>query len=227
MKEVEIVRMHDGKIEKQRDIIVRERILNIFVDGELFDSVSYSSGFTKELLFGYLYLETIINDVQDVIKYSLVDNDYSTNAYVEVKKSPLPEIINELIKVERGTFFVLMKELLLKGEIFAKTGGTHIAGIATENKLDGCFEDMSRRSAIQKCVGFALLNRLKPNFLLSSGRIGFNTVLYSKRACIQFIVSQSSVSDLAVQTAFDANITLIGFLRGHRFNVYSHSEYII
>ncbi|MGB9694457.1 MAG: formate dehydrogenase accessory sulfurtransferase FdhD [Caldisericaceae bacterium] len=226
MKEIEIIRFENGIFQKRKDSVVRERILNIFVGGEFLNSIIYSSGFSKELLFGYLYLEGLINSVHDVTEYRETESEYSVNYFVEVRKSEIASISKERITVNRNTLFSLMEELLSKGEIFSKTGGTHIAGLAEDNKLSVYFEDISRRSAIQKCVGFSILNKLRPDFLFLSGRVGFNTVLYAKRAGINFIVSQSSASDLAIRTATSEGITLIGFLRGKRFNIYSHAEYV-
>ncbi len=226
LKEIEIFRFNNGNVFSLKDLVVVERVLNIFIEDSLVESITYSSGFEKELLFGYLYLEKLIESKKDVFDFKIVEGSHSTNCYVKISKSKTNEIHSQS-KIKASQLFYLMKELLSKSFTFARTGGTHISGISGGEKLIAYFEDISRRSTIQKLVGFALLNSiLDVKILLTSGRISLGTVQFAKRANIQFVVSQSAVTDLAEQSANDNGITLIGFLRGNRFNIYSHPEFL-
>ena len=228
MKEIKILRFENGKTTNISDLVVEERNLNIYIDEQLIDSIVYSSKYESELLFGYLYLEKFINNAKDVYSYEVKRFEYTTNCFVKISKSKYSKVSYERKKIKGEKLFALMRELLPKGETFAKTGGTHISGISDGEKVIAYFEDISRRSTIQKSVGFVLLNSI-PNVrvLLTSGRIGFNAVQYAERANIQFIVSQSAPTDLAIETAQENGITLIGFLRGNRFNIYSSHEFVI
>ncbi|PMP82045.1 MAG: sulfurtransferase FdhD, partial [Caldisericum exile] len=85
----------------------------------------------------------------------------------------------------------------------------------------------SRLSAVLKVVGFLVDNEMRDETLLfTSGRINYNIVQIASKINSKIIVSQSAVSTLAIKSGDSLNITLVGFLRGNRFNIYSHPERI-
>jgi len=112
--------------------------------------------------------------------------------------------------------------------LFGKTGGLHAAALFdSSGKLLALKEDVGRHNAVDKLVGWALMQGLVPlsNFaLLASGRGGFEIIQKSLAAGIPLLASVSAASSLAVQMARDFGQTLVGFLRGRRFVVYSGEE---
>lgn len=111
-------------------------------------------------------------------------------------------------------------------ETFSKTGGLHASAIFD---LDGNLvvlrEDVGRHNALDKVLGYALLNGLLPfdrHILLVSGRVSFEIIQKALAGGIAMVAAISAPSSLAVEFADNANQTLVGFLRGGTMNVYTH-----
>jgi FdhD protein len=116
---------------------------------------------------------------------------------------------------------------------FDRTGGLHAAalfdfsGADSSGTLLALREDIGRHNAVDKIVGWALLSGLLPlsnHVLMVSGRGGFEIVQKALAAGVPVVASVSAPSSLAVKLARELNLTLVGFLRGRRFVLYSGQE---
>jgi FdhD protein len=130
--------------------------------------------------------------------------------------------------VQRHLLAALPDRLAQPG--FERTGGLHATGLFTaEGELMLTREDVGRHNAMDKVVGRALLDGLVPledRILCVSGRLSFELVQKAAVAGAPFLVGVSAPSSLAVSLAEDRGITLCGFARGRRVNVYTHPERI-
>lgn len=110
-------------------------------------------------------------------------------------------------------------------EVFSRTGGLHAAVLFDgEGQLIALREDIGRHNAVDKIAGWAVLEKKLPlsrHVMLVSGRGGFEIVQKVLAAGIPILASVSAPSSLAVKLARELGLTLIGFLRGRRFVVYS------
>lgn len=119
----------------------------------------------------------------------------------------------------------LPEKLRSAQKLFDQTGGLHAAGLfAPDGELLAAREDVGRHNAVDKVVGWALLDQRLPlsgYVLLVSGRAGYEIAQKALAARIPVVCAVSAPSSLAVDLASRFGLTLVGFLRGDTFNVYA------
>ncbi|HXW62573.1 MAG TPA: formate dehydrogenase accessory sulfurtransferase FdhD [Candidatus Acidoferrales bacterium] len=137
---------------------------------------------------------------------------------------------NPDFRFDREVLLRLPESLRASQAVFGRTGGLHAAALFdAEGALQVLREDIGRHNAVDKVVGWALLNGQIPlsnSVLLVSGRGGFEIVQKAIVAGLPVVASVSAPSSLAVQLARELRQTLVGFLRGSRFVIYAGEERI-
>lgn len=151
-------------------------------------------------------------------------------ASIDAVRSRLLTAPNPEFRVEAELLTSLPDVLRASQDVFQRTGGLHAAALFdSSGGLLVVREDIGRHNAVDKVVGWALLDHRVPlgnAILLVSGRGGFEIVQKALVAGIPVLASVSAPSSLAVQLARELRMTLIGFLRGRRFVIYSGEERI-
>ena len=169
-------------------------------------------------------------------------NFYTTSACGVCGKTSIEAIFSTCKLTGASKDFFVPKVIILQlpnllqkqQNLFNSTGGIHAAALFNINgSLLQTREDVGRHNALDKLIGSYFLSSESDaiipdeSILLLSGRASFELLQKSAMAGIKIICAVGAPSSLAVETAKQFGITLIGFLRGNRFNIYSNSERII
>jgi FdhD protein len=144
---------------------------------------------------------------------------------IRVRGIPPP---NPEFRFDPDLLCTLPDKLRAAQTIFGRTGGLHAAGLfSAEGELLAVREDVGRHNAVDKIAGWALLEGRLPLSqcaLMVSGRGGFEIIQKALVAGIPLVASVSAPSGLAVRLARELGLTLVGFLRGRRFLIYSGEQ---
>lgn len=133
-------------------------------------------------------------------------------------------------RIEAKTILEATRELNYLATTFKKTGGVHAAALyLREGELVSFSEDVGRHNAVDKVIGLGAIKKcdFKESFLVSTGRLSGDIVLKVARVGIPLIASLSSALNSGVEVAKKTGVTIIGFVRGQRMNIYSYPERIV
>jgi FdhD protein len=133
-----------------------------------------------------------------------------------------------LLQVSPEKIRNILKEFRTISELFIKTGGVHSAALVYQEKIILFSEDIGRHNAVDKLLGKAFLAGIPTNdkILLSSGRISGEIMTKVIRNRIPILISRTAPTCMSITYAEDHGVTLIGFARGNRMNVYTHPRRI-
>lgn len=196
-------------------------------------NIQYPTGIHSNII------EVELKDGVSVEMKSLERNFYTTSSCGVCGKSSIEAITTHtnINQNDTGNFECapaiihnLPDALRSHQNIFTQTGGLHACGLFTLNgELLLSREDVGRHNALDKMIGASLQQHLLPlhNYLLLlSGRASFELVQKAYMAGIKLIAAVGAPSSLAVQTAETFGITLLGFVKGRKFNIYSGAQRI-
>ena len=137
-------------------------------------------------------------------------------------------VIPDSPEVSAEVIYSLPEQLRAAQRVFSSTGGLHAAALFdTQGQLLSVREDVGRHNALDKLVGSAVLSDQLPlnnHIVMVSGRSSFEILQKCLTAGVPIVCAVSAPSSLAVALAREFGITLVGFLRGERFNVYAGRE---
>jgi FdhD protein len=132
--------------------------------------------------------------------------------------------VESQIAVAPDEVFALVNEFQHRSRVFKATGGVHSAALCDTEGILVFSEDIGRHNAIDKVFGECILTDIPTDdcMIITSGRVSSDILLKVAKRKIPILISKSAPTDLGVRLADDLGITLIGFVRGKRMNVYTN-----
>jgi FdhD protein len=253
---VKIERLTTNSRDTIDDVVTRELPLTIILNNEELVTLLCSPTDLNYLAVGYLSSEGFLKN-KDEIKKITVDEQKGVVRLETREEKNLPAEtafkrvltsgcgrgasfysfadLQEQIKIESPLnvsslqILNLVKDFQQRSEMYKETGGVHSAALCEAEKILLFANDIGRHNAIDKIFGECILNRIAVDhkIIVTSGRISSEILIKVARKNIPLLVSRSAPTNLGVRLAQQLGITLIGFVRGQRMNVYTNSWRII
>jgi FdhD protein len=134
-----------------------------------------------------------------------------------------------LLQISPEKTRTILKEFRTISGLFTKTGGVHSAALVDNEKIILFSEDIGRHNAVDKLLGKAFLKGIPTDdkILLSSGRISGEIMTKVIRNRIPILISRTAPTCMSITYAEDHGVTLIGFARGSRMNIYTHPQRVL
>ena len=246
-----VYRYKGGRFGGEEIAVAEERPLSVVVNGVELATLLATPIKLDALVLGFLYFERIISGVEDVKSLDVDLEDATADVELAVPlRLPNRRVITtgctggvsfhlsladyppvrSQARLRPETVFPLVRALYASAELYRRSRGIHAAALAEGERLLITAEDVGRHNALDKIQGEALARgvRTEGRVLLSTGRISSEMLRKGARMLTPFILSRTSPTSLAVESAKRLGITLIGYVHNDSFNVYSHphrSEY--
>lgn len=242
---INIERYEDGKRLKKADTVVRETSLTINLNGREIVTMLCSPEAFRELAAGYLQSEglltgeSVIKDItvsgttvsvsadnvaENIEPHKLV---YSSGGRGVQPMAGLPQVTGSL-NLSAPAILRAMADFQQRAATFKATGGTHSAALWDGREILIFREDIGRHNALDKVFGECLLDKIKltDKAIISSGRVSSEMLLKVARRGVAAMLSKSAPTDAGVRLAKELGLTLVGFARGERLNIYAGGERI-
>lgn len=234
------------------DIVAREFPLTIILNNQELVTLLCSPANLRYLAVGFLFSEGLLKS-KDEIKRIMVDDRrgvvrVETEGDEELASDALFKRFitsgcgrgvsfysaadaRDQVKVESRVEISTLEVLALVNEfqhhsqIYRATGGVHSAALCDTRNIIVFSEDIGRHNALDKIFGECILNDIATDdhIIITSGRMSSELLLKVARRNVPIIVSKSAPTNLGVRLAADLGVTLVGFVRGKRMNVYTHA----
>jgi FdhD protein len=248
---VTYLRYAGGESKPMERPVVREAPWTIHVNDQELATLYCTPDKLNFLVLGFLASEGIIESLDDVLLLQVCEDEEGViDVKVDGQNVTLPGRPILLSGCGRGVTFEdlsatypkmsspvqvpasqisrLMQELRRQAEVHQAAGGTHASALSDGNQLLVVSEDVGRHNTLDKIRGECLFHGIstKERLLLTTGRISSEMVTKAVKMEVPIVASRSTPTDLAVKLARDWEMTIVGYVRGGKMNVYSRPDRI-
>lgn len=226
LQEFEITRIQADQAHSTLDQVITEHNLTLFVNDRHFTDLPCTPDDLDALVYGHLFSHGMIQKKGDLINLSINENRAEAVIMPKPSTSHVDQSSTEVC-LSAEELFSTVKTFARASPLFTATGGVHSCALHL-GKQRIFMEDIGRHNAVDKALGKALLeNReLSQAFLITSGRVSSQLITKALFTGLRVIISCGAPTDQAVHLARGHNITLCGFARGRRVNIYSAPQRI-
>jgi len=251
-----ILRVTEQGRSEEEDIITVEFALTIILNNQELVTLLCSPTDLKYLAIGFLYSEGLLKSKDEIKKIVVDDQRGVARVETEEDKGLASQLlfkrlitsgcgkgasfysdadvknqakVESQIRISAPQVFSLVKEFQHRSQVYKTTGGVHSAALCDTKSILVFSEDIGRHNAIDKIFGECILTDLptEDGIIITSGRISSEILLKVARRNIPILISKSAPTSLGVRLAADLGVTLIGFVRGKRMNVYTDSWRVV
>ncbi|TET25579.1 MAG: formate dehydrogenase accessory sulfurtransferase FdhD [Dehalococcoidia bacterium] len=238
-----------------KDIVVREFPLTVILNNQEVVTLLCSPANLEYLALGFLFSEGLLKNkeeikkiivddkrgvvrvetresrelAQDVLFKRLITSGCGRGASFYNAADAAGQKVESKLQISAGAIFALVSDFQHRSQVYKTTGGVHSAALCDREKILVFSEDIGRHNAIDKIFGECLLQDIatKNRIIITSGRISSEILLKVAKRNIPLLISKSAPTNLGVKLASELGVTLVGFARGRRMNVYTHDRRVV
>lgn len=252
-----VIKIVEDKIETTQDVVVDEMPLTIYLNGKEVVTILCSPGDEQYLVMGFLISEGMVDSLEEVSQLKIdLDSGlvWVETTVVKLQDEKLPfkrcltaccgkgrvgfyfandaRVTNQVktsLKLSTNDVQDYVRAFDAISELFRLTGGVHGGALGEGGRFIYHSQDIGRHNVLDKLYGYCLVNSIPiaDKIIVFSGRVSSEIVLKVSKMNIAVIIARSAPTRLALGLADELGITVIGFARENRFNIYTHSDRVV
>ncbi len=228
-----------------------ETPVSLTVNGQVWITFMCTPIHLEALSVGFLYNEGIIKSMDEVADARVCEHGDNVDVWlnhnaeqptnwrrtsgctggvtaVDLLAKPNVNFEGNRFKIQPDAIMDLVEKLFNSQELYRDTGGVHTSALSDGEKVIVAADDIGRHNTLDKIAGLCLMQNLWPEnrILITTGRVSSEMLQKAAQLNAPILISRTSPSSLSIEMAERYGITLIGYARKHRFNVYSNGQRI-
>lgn len=248
-KAIEYHRYEFRKWEHHNAETIVETPVSLTVNGKEWITFMCTPIHLEELAVGFLYNEGIIQSMDQVADVRLCEHGDNVDVWlnqdaeqptnwrrtsgctggvtaVDLLAKPNVNFGENRFQVQPEAIMDMVEKLFESQELYRDTGGVHTSALSDGEKVVLAADDIGRHNTLDKIAGLCLMQNIFPEnrILITTGRISSEMLQKAAQLNAPILISRTSPSSLSIEMAQRYGITLIGYARKHRFNVYSNPQ---